>query len=942
MPTGLVGRDFERSRLATLMAGAQESSSSVLVWGEAGIGKTRLVEDLASSAERAGARVMRGNGSPLSADVPYAPIQAAVSAALRERSREGVPAVAPSRTEWYARIDEEVSAHGPAAGTLVVVEDVHWADAASLGYLAHLTRNLPATGLVLVMTYRDEGADDLHEAWLGEQLRCPAVTSINLSGLVAEDTVELVLIIDPGLTVGQARAVHQRSGGNPYLATELAQSAAGVEMTGTLRQVLRRRLKDIGPAATRVVAAAGVIARPTTDAELATAVGDEAAVRTAHDERLLEAVPLDMTHCRARHPVIAELAYESLLPEERRGIHARLARSFETSLMADAAAAEVAEVAEHHLRAGHLEDSLVWAVRAAEAAERECAFAEAGRWYSVAVDGWLRAPAVTGLVPARELLVESAGRNLGVAGRHEAVIEVLGRFLDSPQDEQPVTTGAALLVHRSWARFVQGDTDGARDDLARAFVEAEQHGDGDSVKADIHAQVAMIEGTCSRWDVAEEAAREADRLGLASGNRRAQGRAAVVRGVAALMVQGHTDLGLELIHRGLDTAWELGEPDDYSLAAVCLQTHHLESCDPRSAEAVSRQLRHRLRQLAPDGHWMDGMMRANHMQARMGTGDWDGALAISKEAPDTVGFSEIELCVLQARRGELADARASRDRCRDLDRRDQPQFFVACREIGAILALHEGEPRRAVAEATLAGEVCAEHPELARASPRCMLTGMRASALLADESSFDRLVELMGGTALEAGPVPVAAQVAAERSTVRGSRDPDLWDRCARAWTAVGMPYEAAVAQVRLAEAQLGTVGGRRAAAGALTAALAAARRLGAAPLEAEVTTLARTARLRIEQPTEDTAGAHEDADGLTERETQVLELVADGRTNREIGQLLYMSPKTASVHVTHILRKLGVSTRVQAVSAAARRGLLGPVADQQPAGPSRRGSPRG
>ena len=743
--------------------------------------------------------------------------------------------------------------------------------------------------------------------------------------------MELVRLLDPRMSERRAQGVHQRSGGNPYLATELALVGRDDELPATLRQVLRLRLRDVGTAATQVVAAAGAISRPTTDDELYAAVGDEAAVRTAHDEELLEAVPGDVGRCRARHPVMAELAYESLLPEQRRVLHARLAVRLESTLLVDAPAADVAEVAEHHLRAGHAEDSLVWAVRAADAAERECAFAEAGRWYAVAVDSWLNAPAVTGLVPAREELVEAAGRNLGVAGRHEAVIEVLGRFLDPPDDEQPVDTGAALLVHRSWARFVQGDTDGARDDLDRALVEAAR-GANASLQADVYAQQAMIEGTCSRWDVAEDAARQADRLGRESGNRRAQGRAATVLGTADLVVHAQTDRGLALLRQGLETAWELGEPDDYSLAAVCLQAYYIDSGDAPSASAVSTWLRHRLRLLAPEGHWMDGMMRGNQMHALLMTGEWERALGVGSEAPDEIGFAEMELALVHGLRGEVEQARASLERCADLDRRDQPNFFISYHETEALLALLENDPRRALGAVLRASEVCREIPDILGESGPLLLAGLRAAALVPDEPAFELLLETLGAAASSSPrKEPIALQVAAEQALLRSSPDvASLWQECVEAWESLGRPYETAVARVRVAEALLSRSGGRRGATEALSAAMATALALGAVPLRDEVTALARTARLRIESaPAPERASSA--AMGLTDREQQVLSLVAQGRTNREIGEQLYMSPKTASVHVTRILQKLGVSTRVQAATVAATHGLLPP--EQLPRG---------
>jgi DNA-binding CsgD family transcriptional regulator len=163
----------------------------------------------------------------------------------------------------------------------------------------------------------------------------------------------------------------------------------------------------------------------------------------------------------------------------------------------------------------------------------------------------------------------------------------------------------------------------------------------------------------------------------------------------------------------------------------------------------------------------------------------------------------------------------------------------------------------------------------------------------------------------------------AERSRLGGASDPEAWSRAAKAWQEVGCPHRAGYAWWRQAEAQLDT-GQRAIAATALRAAAAAA--VGHAPLLAQVYVLAQRARIPLRAPSRPTRRRRPEAAapyGLTGRELAVLRLLAAGRTNAQIGAVLYISPSTAGVHVTSILRKLGVTGRVQAGALAERAGLL-------------------
>ena len=174
---------------------------------------------------------------------------------------------------------------------------------------------------------------------------------------------------------------------------------------------------------------------------------------------------------------------------------------------------------------------------------------------------------------------------------------------------------------------------------------------------------------------------------------------------------------------------------------------------------------------------------------------------------------------------------------------------------------------------------------------------------------------------------------AAELARAAGTDGPGPWSAAAAAWRSAREPFPLAYALLRLAEAHM-AADDRDAAAAAVQEACATADRLGAQPLAAEAAALARRARLRLVPATPDAgqaeqAGQPAAADelarfGLTDREREVLALLAAGRSNPEIARTLFISAKTASVHVSNILAKLGVSRRVEAAAVAHRLGAAG------------------
>jgi DNA-binding CsgD family transcriptional regulator len=184
------------------------------------------------------------------------------------------------------------------------------------------------------------------------------------------------------------------------------------------------------------------------------------------------------------------------------------------------------------------------------------------------------------------------------------------------------------------------------------------------------------------------------------------------------------------------------------------------------------------------------------------------------------------------------------------------------------------------------------------------------------------------------GHCPAEAQLnactaAAELARAQGDGEIGAWGDAAARWQEFDAPYSAAYAKWRYAEAILAAGGARSDARAALTEAHAVATRLRARPLAGELEALARRARLALHDDEDAAATPAADGDGaaervgLTARELEVLRLVAAGQTNRAIGQALYISEKTVSVHISRILAKLDAGGRVEAAGLAHRLGLL-------------------
>jgi DNA-binding CsgD family transcriptional regulator len=331
-------------------------------------------------------------------------------------------------------------------------------------------------------------------------------------------------------------------------------------------------------------------------------------------------------------------------------------------------------------------------------------------------------------------------------------------------------------------------------------------------------------------------------------------------------------------------------------------------------------------------------------------GRWDEADKLTRQAlalarPDEM-FSFLMVAMLEIGRGEFQAAEAHLETIKDRALRGWREFARMYLGILAELRVWQGrlDEARSVIEEGLDRVAGTDEAR----SARLVCLGMRVLADVAERGRIrhdpaaveeavhaaDELaarVATMVPSPLAPGTLPIPATPAilalwqAERSRLHGRSDPVHWQAAAEAWLVLGRPYPAAYAQWRQAEALLYQRTQARRAAEVLRAAHATGLRLGAQPLLDEIDVLARRARISLQGPereAEPSRPSPVEKLGLTPRELEVLRHLAAGRSNREIGEALFISAKTASVHISNIFRKLNVVSRVQAAAAAHRLGV--------------------
>ncbi|MEV7194201.1 AAA family ATPase [Streptomyces sp. NPDC093510] len=989
----LVGRSAELTALGEALSRAHAGEPrAFFVGGEAGVGKTRLLEEFRVRAAADGAVVALGGCVETGADaLPYHPVSTALRSLRRTIGAELDAAVAGTEGELarlLPELGEMAPGHPEADGRarlfeltvrlierltadrtiVLVLEDLHWADRSTRELLSYLLRALTDSRLLIVATYR---ADDLHRRHplrpaLAEYERLRTVTRIELPRFDrAEVRRQLAAIHGEAPAEQLLDRVFERSEGNAFFVEELASSILEGSPGGisdSLRDLLLVRVEALPDEVRRVV---GIAAGGGSEVEfrlLATVTGlaeDELieALRTAVGAAVLR--PCDEGESfRFRHALMREAVVGDLLPSER----FRLSRRYAEALEADPTLVRSEErpgrLAGYWFDARDPVRALPAVIAAAAAVRGRYAFTEQHHLLELALELWddvpeelhrrtMRQGLDEGLWPAIspdmpgdfvDLLaaVVVAAR---LAGERERALALCKRALRSTGVE--VGEGP-LRAAWFWTQRHQLMRDLSRSDGWEEIAQAQKLVKGlppSVVHADVLTQAAYWYAVHQPGPTALKTAEQAVELCRMTG---AETTGLAARHTLAWLVidSGDVEAGLRQARDVCAVDLEPGNAHvvlrGYGNLATALHgigryTEAVTTAEEGSGLAE----RHGLADTA-------SFIDVNLAESLTQLGRWADADEALERAAGRRGVSVRTRGQIAGQWAELALARGAYDEAgRWLAESDswttgpfpEPQHTLATARIAIVLAAADGRVldvrsllETAVGEAIAPGHQRYGWPLLYEAAAAEARARGLAVAEVGCDAAVERIREAMRG---QPEFVPLWAAYAlmteAELLTAEGRDATALCREAVAATEQLESPALSATARLRLAEALItqGGAGAREAAGELLRRCDAVARELGAVPLGTEISTLAGRARIPLRRAEGEVAPEPAAVLGLTVRERDVLRLVAAGRSNRQIAQELFISPKTASVHVSNILAKTGASGRGEAAAIAHRLGIF-------------------
>jgi DNA-binding CsgD family transcriptional regulator len=917
----MVGRDAEFGQLLRLLgsgdgtAAGGPASAVALIGGQAGIGKTRLVSELITAVPSV-ARVLIGQADPGALGQPYHLLLDVVDG---YGTADGQTATLIEQVGDAGRPPQERSRAGQAllarlrgdGLTVLVLDDLHWADAESVAVFERLVDAPAAAPLLLVGTYRPEALTRQHPvADLLQRLeRRHTVAHMRLQPLALGDVARfLTAVYGRSPSHRAASALHQRTGGNPFFLEELLKAAGGSdldEMWGqplpwTLAEALRSQLDELTPAQRRVVEAAAVLGARVSFDLLMTVIGtDEAeligALRDLVRRGLL--VESDEDQFAFRHALTREAIAGEMLGRERRRLHQAALEVLRTQDAPDLAA-----VAMHARGAGRYEDMVA-------AARLGCAQRLAsGSTYAALKLAELALEEE----PDDAVLLSTAATAAWLAGYPKDARRYAEQWLGSAREAEQHSAALRLLVRLA---FEDRDLTGmdARTAEVHAVIDSLPVGEEQARAMAALAQSHMLRGRrAEAVEWADAAAALATELDLSE----VRIAALVEKGTTLLYDKASGDTGRVML---LEASAEAERAGQYVLASRAL--HNLMWAVHRIEPALASGLLERMRTNAERAGFGDGSISYHEGRSQLAVvaGDLDKAIAALEDVrsdspgwPPNQRLNEVasELAVLCLERG-------------DLDRSER------------VLADLPESPGWHARTAALAFQAACRRGDVIRA--RALLPEMLTAPAFLGLSSAE-LVHMQVAAGVAAGLRVeelrmIAEQPTGEKGTPDSPDEPMQVLIAAQLAETEGHYVEALEGYERAASAtqqQMLCVCRASALVGAARCLLALGRPGPArAAVEAASPLLARwpgwrrseldavARRLRL-STVDDNGGPP----GLTRREMEVVALLAEGLSNAEVARRLVISRKTAAVHVSNILSKLGMSSRAQVAAWASQGGV--------------------
>ncbi|WP_303629888.1 helix-turn-helix transcriptional regulator [Actinomadura madurae] len=948
MSSVLVGRSAELTRLREALAAAP---GAVLVGGDAGLGKTRLITEFARAAE---ARALVGGCLELGSDgLPFAPFTTVLRGLVRDIGIDGVADLVPrgdtgglarllpefgepetdaASGEERARLFEVVltllerlAERGP---VVLVIEDAHWADRSTRDLLAFLIRNLGTVPLLIVMTYR---SDELHRTHplrplLAGLERLDRVRRIEIGRLARGDVAALVTeLLGHAPPPGLVERVEARSEGNPLfiealldddgtLACELPESLRDLLLAGVQRlpEETQDVLRDASGGSTRIEHALLAAVSGLDDAALARVLRPAVAANV---------LVVDGDGYAFRHALIREAVHDDLLPGEYTRLHTRYAEALEKDPGLVPAGRLWVELSYHWTQAHDSTWALVASWRAAGEARKALAYAERLAMLERVLQLWDKVPDAAERIGADHVRVlEDAATAADGAGEYDRGVRLVTAAINEVEAAggERDTARWAMLLELRGRMLYQLARPGFVEDL-RAAVDALPADPPTIMRARALSTLGNYVRIMTEIGAARAAALESLSIARELGDPVAEAEALIT------LFCAHTD------YEDADRLTEIEEATrrcgDHRvlLRYHVIRSHFLEGAGRHEEAAAVAERGKELAREYGVARTQGTFLSINQAEPLVSLGRWDQAMAVMSHAmeQDPAITTRTSLLVLSGwvalSRGDLATARARLDRAREIMKLKlkwlKTQDYFSTLWLEASIALEGGDP----AAALDAARPVLDHgglPDDARYAWPVLVTAVTACDQVGEEAAGDlrRIRERAAGLETS-GPLQRAYRLTYDAKLAKANGLPDraAWEKAAAAWEGLGNPYYHARALCRAAESALAG-GDHDGAAALLRTVVEITDRLGAVPLGEEAAGLLR----RTRAPRTGSAPL-----GLTPREFEVLRLVAEGRSNRDIAEALFISVKTASVHVSNILGKLEVTSRGEAAATAHRLGLF-------------------
>lgn len=957
---GFVGREAELATIRDAIADAQDGVPSLLlVGGDAGIGKSTITRH---AADAAGVGLYLGRCVQLGGEV----IALAPLVDLLRQVRRAAPATWADTPEFASLSNWFTPATGSEAGVpepggvfgsvlevlarladeqtvMVGFEDLHWADPMTWNLFEYLARNLIDEHVVLVGTYRADElwADAQLARRLAELTRMPRVNRIHLVGLDREDVdLAVTAMLGAPATGALVDEVLARGQGNPFFTEQLvAAHVAGETIPAVLSDLLATEIAELDDQTRWVLAVLATIGRDVDHDLLRSAAefDDEAlekSLRAAMDARVV-LVDHETDLYRFRHALIGEVVYRDLLAPQRVRIHRRVADALGRGPAPAQGADSAAELALHLDRAGDAPAAFTALLAAADASHAVAPRA-ALRLLQRALELWDAAGVVTRDHSRSDRLWQAAELASGTVGNQMAV-EFATEALDLGRPPLGEAWGHERLGRYLWT---SGHLDASTIEFEKAAALLSEEGQGAEVGATL-AGLGQADLMLRRYASAERwCHRLFERVSEVDTDRPAWVLGRRVLGVARGAL-GYPDEAVTLCREAVDAA---PTAQTRTLACIYLSSALLDAGDCQGAVEVALGSVADV-DLAGIDRSTAGYLDAVAAEGLTRLGRWAEAASLLARHPDpdNLPVGEIRLgrsrAMLAARLGDRERATACLLAATSLpiDPWHQPLLDAAAADVHLILGNYTEAAAHAEQGWTSSGVGSAVwEPRFAMLTVAIAVEQALDAQARQDAVDVEATVERFramidavaarpdgadGGPPLTVDGAAHLAFASAALTRLSGA-DPGAWDEAARHWEQTPDAWLAATARLREAEAAA-KVGDTARAATALHDVQRRAAALGAVPLLDAIAAFARRSRLSVEPPpTVVVEKRSAEALGLTPRETEVLALVAAGATNREIGEALYISEKTASVHVSNILRKLAVTSRIDAAAIAQRLGV--------------------